>query len=197
MLEELRDGCTPSCAPRPFDETPNMSTLTESKYPSGEYRLYGEFKIEGRCDGSTVKSPYWTWKNEKGGLEDAGLSIYGVADLQATVTQEGGAWVVNYVLSGKPDSFIKALAFTPVKSRSNKHIWQKGQVIMGCTSSGVPTAWLSTGSSVWKGSAFPTHNVSLWNANSSGPTGTSPRQALKKNQGKLWELWDLDSVPSP
>ncbi len=195
----IRSGC-PVCDPAPFDETPNMSTQAGSQEPSGEYRLFGEFRIEGVCNGSTAQEPTVDMTYDEGGYEGGVGGLYGSASIGFPVVKLiGGAYVVDYVLSGQPHPLIELASFNPVKVRSSskKKIWQKGRITMGCTSSGTPTAWLSTSSSNWKGSAFPTHNVSLWNGNSSGPTGSSPRQTLQKNQGKFWELWDLDSVPSP
>ncbi len=201
----IRSGCNfpLGCPPAPFDETPNMSTISGSQEPSGEFRLYGHFRIEARCNSSTVLQPYWGQVDDAGGYEGTlppggiGIPMWGSAHMDPDTDYTGGAYVIDYVLSGQPNSAVEANAFTPVKARGNKKIWQKGRVILGCTSSGTPTAWLSTSSSNWKGSAFPTHNVSLWNGNSSGPTGSSPRQTLQEDQGKFWELWDLDSVPSP
>ena len=195
----IRDGCW-ICAPAPFDETPNMSTPWGAQEPSEEYRLYGEFRIKVTCNGSTMQSVTIDDIFDKGGCESevGGICIIsGIVDMDPLLVPLGGRADVSYVLSGQPDPTIEAAAFTPVKARGNKKIWQKGRVNLYCSSSGTPSAWLSTSSSYWKGSAFPTHNVSLWNGNSSGLTGSSPRQTLQKNQGKFWELWDLDSVPSP
>lgn len=192
----IRNGCTPiSCSPAPFDETPNMSSQSGSQEPSGEYRLYGHFRIKAKCNGSTAQYPDVGMIDDEPGDEPYGA--VGSVDMDPAIKNIGGAYYVNYVLSGQPNSGVEAIAFTPVKARGNKKIWQKGQIILGCTSSGTPTAWLSTSSSNWKGSAFPTHNVSLWNGSTLGPTGTSPRQTLQIDQGKFWELWDLDSAPLP
>ena len=194
FLGQTRDGCSPiPCPPAPFDERPNMGTISGSDSPSGQYRIFGEFRIKGSCTGSSANKPTYSWKDERGGWE--GGALYGSVDLQGAVKSIGGAWVVNYVLSGQPHSVIETTSFTPVKSRTNKKIFQKGQVVMGCTSSGTPTAFMSSSSSVWGGSKFPTHNASLWNATSAG--ATSLRQTLKKTQGKFWELWNLPTVPSP
>ena len=195
-LSQIRDGCSPiPCPPAPFDETPNMSTISGSQEASGEFRLYGHFRIQARCDGSTVLQPYWGQVDDAGGWE--GGILWGSAYMDPDTKSTGSTYVVDYVLSGQPHSVIESISFTPVKARSNKKIWQKGRITLDCTSSGTPTAWLSTGSSHWKGSAFPTHNVSLWNGTSSGPTGSSPKQTLQIDQGNFWELWDLDSVPAP
>ncbi len=192
----IRDGvnCIPiiGCGAAPFDETPNMSSSWGAQEPSEEYRLYGKFRIKVTCNGSSMQSVTIDDIYDKGGYE--GVGQYGSAYMDPLLIQ--GSNAVSYVLSGQPNPGAEFFSFTPVKARGNKEIWQKGRVNLYCSSSGTPSAWLSTSSSHWEGSAFPTHNVSLWNGNSSGLTGSSPRQTLQNNQGKYWELWDLDSVPN-
>lgn len=142
--------------------------------------------------------------NRQGGYEaTAGIDVYGAMDNFVAGTDikvyagPGGSTVsqkVQWVLAGQPDSNVETMGFTPVKARTNKKIYQAGEITITCSLTGEPQLSITKSS----GSSYPTHNISIFRDDTHAYTGVSnslPQGAT--GIGLLWSLGTKPTLPLP
>ena len=161
---------------------------------SGKFRLYGDFDVEASCADGKPRQPVVHFTTVAAGNEGP---FQGEIDpLKLRVHQEGGSWVVSYVLSGRPNSIAEP-AFQAIRQRSKRTIFQFGNLQVGCAGN-TPTAKFD---GQHGGTSFPSHRVWLLEAANQNllefDLVLQDRSENADEQLGMRGLWDLPDVPAP
>lgn len=176
------------------------------------YRLFGSFVMNTSCSGSgsnwslapvniyfsTTNGGYEasTWPFGGGSKVGPIYDVKGVMDNPITTAVYAGpsgstvSQKVQWVLAGQPNDDAEAAGFTPVKARTNKKIYQAGEITITCSSTGEPQ--LSITKSL--GSSYPTHNISIFRDDTHAYTGIS--KSLPQGATGIGLLWSLGTKPT-
>jgi len=184
-----------------FNEQPDMTDYNGVDIGTDDYRLFARMRISVKCVNGLPRKPTLGYKLTDGGEETINFPLPGHGTYQSTINvldtdvQAVGTnlWIVNYVLSGKPHQTVEDNPFSLVKARTNKHIYQSGEIWSYCDN-GIPQV-----SVIIRGdqsSKFPTHNASLWLGGKTPGTHTTQAASHQIVQQEFYELWRMDNYPA-